>query len=127
VTTQQRKRLIPIYTTPGDLGAFMVYPFLFNSYGEWIGFVQPNKDVYSVLGYYVGYLADGPRILRKRSYSFDKPRVDAPTIPGKIKVPATVPLPPMMSEISLSIVDVLDEEPEKLSTIDFDGMRQDMD
>ncbi len=120
-------RLIPIYSSDGDVGAFMAYPYIFNRGGEWIGFITNSKEIYSVLGYYVGYLADGPRILRKRTYSFDKPQLAPPVDPGKIPIPATVPLAPMMSEISYSIVDILEEEPERLTTIDGGELRPDMD
>lgn len=121
------RRIIPIYTTRGDLGALMKYPYLFNIGGEWIGFVTEEKEVYSVLGNYVGYLADGPRILRKRAYSFDKPRIDPPARPGRILAPATVPLAPMMSELTYSVIDLLEEEPERLATVDAGEMREDMD
>jgi hypothetical protein len=121
------RRLIPIYTTRGDLGALMQYPYLFNISGEWIGFINEEKEVYSVLGNYVGYLADGPRILRKRAYSFDKPRLEPPEYPGRILVPATVPLAPMMSELTYSVIDLLEEEPERLSTVDGGELREDMD
>jgi hypothetical protein len=120
-------RIIPIYTTRGDLGALMKYPYLFNSIGEWIGFVTEDKEVYSVLGYYVGYLADGPRILRKRAYAFDKPKISPPAPPGKILAPATVPLAPMMSELTYSVIDLLEEEPERLVTIDAGDLREDLD
>jgi len=121
------RRMVPIYTTRGDLGALMKYPYLFNISGEWIGFVNENKEVYSVLGNYVGYLADGPRILRKRAYSFDKPRVEPPPPPGRILAPATVPLAPMMSELTYSVIDLLEEEPERLATVDAGELREDMD
>ncbi len=120
-------RLIPIYTTSGDLGAFMAYPYIYSVTGEWIGFVTPDREVYSVLGYFVGDLADGPRILRKRTYSFDKPRLEPPPQPERVVTPANVPLAPLMSEISFSIVDVLEDEPEKLSTTDAGELREDMD
>jgi hypothetical protein len=120
-------RIIPIYTTRGDLGALMKYPYLYNVSGEWIGFVTQEKEVYSVLGHYAGYLADGPRILRKRAYSFDKPRIDPPEPPGKILAPATVPLAPLMSELTYSVIDLLDEEPERLATVDGGEMREDLD
>ncbi len=123
----QRPRLIPIYTTPGDLGAFLVYPYLYNPIGEWIGWVTHQREVYSVLGNYVGWLTDDPRILRKRSYDFSKPRVAPPKPRRRIQVPATVPLPPMMSELSYTHIDVLDEEPERLSTVDHNELREDMD
>ena len=124
---KKKQRLIPIYTTLGDLGAFLVYPFLFNQLGEWVGFITRKQEVYSVLGHYVGYLADGPRILRKRTYAFDKTRITPPLNPGRIPVPAHVPLAPMMSELTFSMIDILYEEPERLSTLDTDDLREDMD
>ena len=42
--------LIPIYTSRGDAEAFLDYPYLFNRIGDWIGWVTPKRDVYSVLG-----------------------------------------------------------------------------
>jgi hypothetical protein len=121
------KRLIPIYTTRGDLGAFLRYPYIYNPQGEWVGFVTPNRDVYSVLGHYIGWLTDDPRILRKRSYDFLSPRVTSLPPQPRVRVPATVPLPPMMSELTYTHIDVLEEEPERLSTVDFDELREDMD
>lgn len=121
------KKLIPIYTTPGDLGAYLLYPYLYNPQGEWIGYVKPNREVYSVLGNYVGVFTDDPRILRRRSYDFSKPREEPLPRPKRITVPATVPLAPMMAELPFTMIDVLDDEPERLSTVDFDEMREDMD
>jgi len=120
-------KLIPIYTTSGDVGAFMAYPYLYDVLGEWIGFVTPEKEVYSVLGYFVGALFDGPRIMRKKTYSFAKPRLKPPPIPGTITVPATVPLAPLMSEIPYSLIDVLEDEPERLTTTDAGELREDLD
>jgi len=122
-----KRKLIPIYTSRGDLGAYLVYPYIYNPQGEWIGWVTPEREVYSILGHYVGWLSDDPRILRKRSYDFSKPRRTPPPPPPRIRVPATVPLPPMMSELTYTTVDVLEEEPERLSTADFDDLREDMD
>lgn len=108
-------KLTPIYTTSGDAVAYMQYSYLFNMQGEWIGFINSKKEVFSVLGKYVGYLADGPRILRKRSYSFDRPLVKPPEPPAiVVKVPPTAPLPPMMSETTFSEMDVMEEEPDRL-------------
>ncbi len=122
-----KRKLIPIYTSSGDLGAYLAYPYIYNPQGEWIGWVTPEREVYSILGHYVGWLSDDPRILRKRSYDFSKPRRTPPPPPPRIRVPATVPLPPMMSELTYTTVDVLEEEPERLSTADFDDLREDMD
>ncbi|MEA3352100.1 MAG: hypothetical protein U9Q82_15960 [Chloroflexota bacterium] len=121
------QRIIPVYTTPGDLGVYLVYPYLYNPRGEWVGWVTAGREVYSVLGYYVGWLTDDPRIFRRRSYDFSKPRLTPPSPQPRIRVPASVPLPPMMAELSFTTIDVLEEEPRRLSTIDADDMREDMD
>jgi len=121
------KRLIPIYTTPGDLGAYLLYPHLYNPQGEWIGFVTPQREVYSVLGHYVGVISDDRRILRPRSYDFSKPRIEPPAPQQRITVPATIPLAPLMAELAYTMIDVLADEPERLSTVDFDELREDMD
>jgi len=122
-----KQRLIPIYSSRGDLGAFLAYPYLYNRVGEWIGWVNSKREVYSVLGHYVGWLSDDPRILRRRSYDFSKPRLDSPPVPPRIEVPVSVPLASMMSELPFSHIDVLEEEPERLSTQDSDDLREDMD
>jgi len=121
------RTLIPIYTSKGDLGAFLLYPFIYDRQGEWIGWVTPDRQVYSVLGHYVGYLTGDPRILRKRAEGFDKPRLVPPTAPPRIIPPAHAPLPPMMSELTYSIIDVLDEEPELMPPIDYGEFREDLD
>lgn len=121
------KKMIPVYTSQGDLGAYLLYPYLYNPQGEWIGFVTPKRDVYSVLGNYVGTFTDDRRILRKRSYDYSKPRLTPPPPPKRITVPAMAPLAPLMAELSYTMIDVLLDEPERLSTIDHDELREDMD
>ena len=119
--------IIPIYTTKGDADAFLQYPYLFNRSGEWIGFVTPKRDVYSVLGEYVGTLTNDPRIVRKRAASTLMPRLDLPPQPAKIRPPANIPLAPMMPELSHSLIDVLIEMPERLHTTDSGDSREDLD
>jgi hypothetical protein len=119
--------VIPIYTSRGDVAAYLVYPYLYNRSGEWIGWVTASRDVYSVLGYYVGTLSDDPRILRKRVTGVLKPRLTPPPPPGKMIPPATVPLPHLMSELTFSTVDVLLEEPNRLHTIDRGELKEDLD
>ncbi len=121
------EKLIPIYTTKGDAEAFLNYPYIFNRNGEWIGFVAPNRDVYSALGFYVGTLTDDPRILRKRAIDSPRPNLTPPARPPKAQLPATIPLPPMMSELTYSQIDVLLDEPERLHTLDTSDYVQDMD
>ncbi len=119
--------LIPIYTSRGDAEAFLEYPYLFNRNGEWIGWVTPKREVYSVLGHYVGYLTNDPRILRKRATSTLKPRLEPPTAPRRLYPPATIPLAPMMSELTQSQIDILLDEPERLHPLDIGELREDLD
>jgi hypothetical protein len=119
--------LIPIYTSKGDAEAFLHYPYLFNRCGEWIGFVTSNREVYSVLGDYVGTLTNDPRIIRKRSTSAPKPRLKPPSKPQKVSLPAVIALPPMMADLSQSLIDVLLDTPERLHTTDTGEKLQDMD
>lgn len=118
---------IPIYTSRGDVGAYLIYPNLYNPQGEWIGWVTKDKWVYSVIGYYVGYISTGPRILRHRSDDDTHPRMTPKTIPIKIIPPATVPLAPLLPELSYDEVDVLLDAPELLHTMDAGELRQDID
>src|SRR5512142_713511 len=98
---------VPVYNSRGDAQAFLEYPYLFNQLGEWIGFVKGQREVYSVLGEYVGYLSNEPRILRKRATSTLRARARVPQAPGKFVPPATVPLAPLMPELTHSVIDVL--------------------
>ena len=126
-TQQSQHRIIPIYTSRGEAEAFLVFPYIFNRNGEWIGWVTSKREVYSVLGYYVGALTDDARITRKRSEDDMKPRLKPPPKPGKIATPANVPLAPLMKDLTLSNIDVLQDEPERLHTFDSGEFRQDMD
>lgn len=124
--TKPRKP-IPIYTTKGDAEAFLLYPYIFNRIGEWLGFVTSSREVYSIRGEYVGWLSDEPRILRKRSYDYSKPILTPPQMPRKVMPPATVPLAPLMAELGFDTIDVLLEEPERMPTADMGELREDMD
>jgi len=121
------RKLIPLYTSKGDVEAFLVYPYIFNRLGEWVGFITPKREIYSVIGYYVGFLTDDKRIIRKRATNALKPRLSPPVSPGKVTPPATVPLAPMMRELTHSQIDVLLDEPERLHTLDSGEFRDDMD
>ena len=121
-----QRTVIPVYTTKGDAEAFLVYPYLFNRNGDWIGWVNPKREVYSVLGYYVGYLSNDPRILRKRATSALRPRQRPPAPPGRVYAPATIPLAPLMPELAHSVIDVLLDEPERLHTTDAGELREDI-
>jgi len=125
--TSTVRKLIPLYTSKGDVEAFLSYPYIFNRIGDWIGFITSQREIYSVLGSYVGYLTDDKRILGRRATNTLKPRLKPPPSPGKVRPPATVPLAPMMRELTHSQIDVLLDYPERLHTIDSGEFREDMD
>jgi hypothetical protein len=125
--TLPQLNLLPIFTTRGDVEAFLAYPYIFNRNGEWIGWVTRDREVYSLLGVYVGYLSNDPRILRKRALDESKPRLNPPSAPPRLRVPPTTPLPRMMSELGYDTIDVFEEMPELLHTADAGEFRPDLD
>jgi hypothetical protein len=126
MNTQPQRSVIPIYTSLGDAEAFLVYPYLYNRMGEWIGWVTANRLVYSVLGFYVGDLTAEPRIIRKRITATLKSRRLPPSRPLRLAVPATIPLAPLMGDLRFGVLDVLLDEPERLHTLDAGEQRQDL-
>jgi len=125
--SQNPNRIIPIYSSSGEAEAFLVFPYLFNRSGEWIGWVTPKREVYSVMGFYAGTLTDDTRIVRKRAEDELRPRLNPPRHPGRISPPAHIPLAPLMKELTYSLVDVLAEEPERLHALDSGELREDLD
>jgi hypothetical protein len=122
----QQTRLIPIYTSRGDVGAYLAFPYLYNIQGEWIGWVTKDRLVYSVIGNYVGILTNDPRIIRRESET-EKPKISPPPPPRPIKAPPSVPLAPMMSDISIGYTDVLLKDTGRLHTIDHGELMDDME
>ncbi len=127
MNNQTRHSIVPIYTTRGDAEAFLVYPYLHNRMGDWIGWVTADRQVYSVLGSYVGEMTAEPRIIRKRITASLRPHKTPPTPPERLFVPATIPLPPMMPDLRFGVLDVLLEEPERLHTLDSMENREELD
>ncbi len=121
-----QRSIVPIYTSRGDAEAYLVYPYLHNRMGEWVGFVTPDRQVYSVLGFYVGELTAEPRIIRRRITASLKPRKTPPPCPGHITLPATIPLAPMMPDLKFGYTDILMDEPERLHTVDAGELREDL-
>lgn len=121
------KKIIPLYTSKGDAEVFLVFPYLFNRLGEWVGWTTPDNEVYSVLGFYVGYISHDKRILSKRFLDERRPKLTPPPPPQRVMPPATIPLAPMMSELLYSTVDILLEDPDKLHTLDSGELREDID
>lgn len=125
--SQHQHRIIPIYSSRGEVEAILAFPYLFNRSGEWIGWVTAQREVYSVMGNYVGSLTSDPRIVRQRSDNALRPHLKVTPPPSRLNLPATLPLAPLMSDLPHSLVDVLVEEPERLHTVDSGELREDMD
>lgn len=120
--------LHPIYTTRGEHAAFFENGYLYNLSGEWIGFADTRTGyVYSILGDYVGYIFRDGRILRKRAMDDTIPKRAPPPAPGRKNVPGSVPLPPMLADLSFDTIDVLEDMPERLHTMDAGELKDDMD
>lgn len=122
-----RLRLIPLYTTRGDLGAILRYPFIYNPSGEWIGWVTIDREVYSIYGSYVGKISNEWRIIRPRSLDTAPPTHRPPGQPGNLIPPAHFPLPPLMSELMPNQLDVLEEAPGLLPSRDSGEFKPDME
>ena len=120
-------KLVPVYTSHGDTGAIMVDPYIFNLAGEWIGWVDEENTVYSVHGHYVGKLTKDPRIIRKREWGYGRERRKPPPPPSRISPPAHFPLAPSLPEIPTFMIDVLEDYPELLPSVDFGDLRDDLD
>ena len=120
-------KLIPIYTSRGEVKAFLAYPYIYNSHGEWIGWVTADRSVYSVHGHYIGEMSNEPRILRKREASHSQQRQPSPPEPSHIHLPLTVPLAPLMREVPQNLIDVLDEAPELLPPVGHGELQDDLD
>jgi hypothetical protein len=127
MNSQPQQAIVPIYTSRGDAEAFLSYPYLHNRLGEWIGWVTADRQVYSVLGFYVGELTAEPRIIRKRITSSLKPRKTPPTPPVRLLIPSTIPLAPLMGDLRFGVIDILLEEHERMHTLDAGEQRQDID
>jgi hypothetical protein len=127
MNNQPQRSIVPVYTSRGDAEGFLVYPYLYNRLGEWIGWVTADRQVYSVLGFFVGELTAEPRIIRKRITASLKPRKSPIPCPPRLLVPATIPLAPLMGDLRFGVEDVLLEEPERLHTLDAGELRKDLD
>lgn len=116
--------MVPIYRSDGEWVAVFYKGHVFNVDGEWIGF-SVGRDVYDTGGLYLGFLSDDKRLLRKRTRPVDKLRLEPPTRPERPKLPANMPLAPMLASLPHQIIDMFEEFPERL--IYISETRPDMD
>lgn len=102
----------PIYRSDGEWVGVYLKKNLFNVDGEWLGFVV-GRNVYDPQGNYLGFLSDDRRLLRKRVAPVF-PKLQAPPRPNRPKIPASMPLAPMMRALPHHVIDLFEEIPEKL-------------
>lgn len=105
--------MVPIYRSDGEWVAVYYEGQIFNVDGEWIGFVV-GREVYDTGGLYLGFLSDDKRLLRKRSRPRNRPRLQPPPRPERPKIPASMPLAPLLAALPHQIIDMFEEYPEKL-------------
>jgi hypothetical protein len=128
VNNNTERPLVPIYTTRGDVEAYLAYPNIYNLLGEWVGWVKSDRKVYSVHGHYAGWLNKDPRILRKLADGYGETKIEIPKPSSlTIPIPPTAPLAPLMAELTFGVIDVLLDAPDLLPPIDFGELREDMD
>jgi len=114
---QEANRWIPLYTSSRRVAAFMSYPYVFNTKGQWIGFVTPEGEVYNIHGHHVGFLDPDPRLARILSRGEADKRADVapPPPPDFSPQPSwTVPLPPKPPPLPQDTIDILESAPERL-------------
>jgi hypothetical protein len=116
-----------IFDTRGDWHATIFDHSIFDTRGEYIGFIRgEDHDVYTTIGEWIGNLwADG-RIIRKRSTEQRRPLLkDLPPKPAKPeKIPARAPLPAMFAELGFDKIDVLEWDDEVFKRVS--DMQSDM-
>lgn len=112
-----------IWNTYGDWVATLVDTFIWDQTGTWVGWLD-GDEVFTTDGEWVGTLSRDLRILRKRSAVRPPLRTDIPSKPAKPDLPGRAPLPPSFSELTYSIYDVMEEDPEVFKRLS--DMRKDM-
>ncbi len=114
-----------IFDTHGDWQATKIGDYIWDSRGEYIGYLA-DDSVYKRDGEWVGRLSKDGRIIRKRTERRIGFHPNPPPEPPKPeRLPARAPLPPMMSQLDFSTVDVLEEEPDIFKRIS--SLRKDME
>jgi hypothetical protein len=116
-----------IYTSRGDWGAFLVYPYLYNQIGEWIGWATSKREIFNLDGTYIGRISNDQRILRKRVLDKPPAKQPLPKQPEKPRIPASIPLPPQMAELPFDMIDILEDMPNLLHTMDSGEFKPDVD
>lgn len=106
-----------VYDTRGDWHATILNNNIWDTRGDYIGFIRDEDgegyEVFTTVGEWIGYLIQDGRIVRKRTAEkrpLLKEKVEKPPKPEKL--PARAPLPPMTADLGFTLLDVLDWDPE---------------
>jgi hypothetical protein len=103
----------PIYRSDGEWVGVFINGHVYNIDAEWLGFAA-GREVFDTVGQYLGFLSDDRRLLRKRSLSRRPPKLEPPPRPARPRIPANMPLAPLMRELPHHIIDLFEEYPERL-------------
>jgi hypothetical protein len=98
-----------IYRSDGEWVAVLFEDNLFDTTGDWIGWLD-GRDVYTLGGEYAGYISRDGRLLRRRVLPYVKRR-RVPEREPAYKHPKSVPLPPLFAELGYETVDVFEYDP----------------
>jgi hypothetical protein len=103
-----------VFDTPGDWHAVVLGHSIFDTRGDYIGFVRGEQhDVFTASGEWIGNLFPDGRIVRKRSTPRPPLLKQLPPKPPKpANFPGRAPLPPQNAELGFDKLDVLDEDPD---------------
>ena len=106
----------PIYRTDGAWVGVFTEGHVFSREADWVGFVI-GRQVFDPAGEYLGFLSDDRRLLRKRVLSDPPPKREPPDEPVRPRIPASMPLAPLLRELPYHIIDVFEEYEEQLMYI----------
>jgi hypothetical protein len=103
-----------IYDSYGDWMATILNGTIFDSRGEYVGFIRGEQhDVYTASGEWIGNILHDGRIVRRRSAPRQPLLKDLPPRPAKPgNLPARAPLPGQTADLGYDRIDVLEEDPD---------------
>ena len=113
----------PIYTSHGDWIATLIGRYIYDREAHWIGWVDADSQVFSVRGEYAGWLSKDFRVLRRRDISYTIERRQSPPPPPKPELPLTMPLAPLMAELTYDSIDLFEEAAHLLDPFDMDQVQ----
>jgi hypothetical protein len=115
-----------IFDTRGEWHATLLNGCLWDTRGEYIGFVRGNNhDVYTAHGAWIGNLHKDGRIVRKRVSEPQPPLKIRRLRPQRPSLPPRAPLPPSTTDLDHHFIDVLEWDPEAFDYVP--DLKRDMD